>query len=338
MKVSVPVMLRVPPLALMLVLALATVPVFLPAAHGQIAPESEAEAPPLPSELPEADPAFMEPIQALTGDQEAFLDMLWAKGNDQMQRINVLAGELAFEMPEEEYRKKQAEMAQCAARLEALRLLGVKHFEHSASARNFNGTVLYDVFGKQMEAVKEWHTAVSLDSKYSDPHNNLGMHYFHSGEYALGFKHMDRALELEPKNPDYCYNMAQNYLIFRPQSEKHRGWDAARVYKEAMKLSKKAAKLAPDDFEIVQDYAVNFIAAENFGVEPDWKSAVKVWQSARKIAPTEVDRYFTWLNEGRAWRAMNNRKEARRCFEESLKLQPNSDVTKRLLEEASRED
>lgn len=337
MKVSVRATLRMVPLALLL-LAPAGMLLGSRAAHAQLAPEAEVEPAPLPPELPEADPEYLAPLQALTGDEEAFLDMLWSKGNEQMKRINVLAGELAFEMPEEEYRKKQAEMAQCAARLEALRLLGIKHFEHSASAHNFNGTVLYDVFGKQMEAVKEWLTSVSLDSNYSDPHNNLGMHYFHAGEYTLGFKHMDRALELEPKNADYCYNMAQNYLIFRPQSEKHRGWDAARVYKEAMKLSKKAAKLAPDDFEIVQDYAVNFIAAENFGVEPDWKSAVKAWQSARKLATTDVDRYFTWLNEGRAWRAMDNRKEAKRCFEESLKLQPNSDVTKRLLEEASVEE
>lgn len=286
--------------------------------------------------LPEVEPAYLEPLKALSGDEDAFVDQMWAMGNAEFERLETLEMEISQSTIPTEVQAKQAEVGACVARLNALTELGLQTFEHNARVHNFNGTVNYDVRGKELEGVKEWHTAVSLDSKYSDPYNNLGMHYFHAGNYPLGFQNMDRALELEPKNPDYCFNMAQNYLIYRPQTEEHRGWDAKQVYKEAMKLSKKAAKLAPDDFEILQDYAVNFLAAENFGEEPDWKGAVKAWQAARKYAPEKVNVYFTWLNEGRAWRALNNMEEARRCFETALHHIPENidkGVTQRLLNE-----
>lgn len=308
----------------------------LPIASAQELTEEAQDAEKSP--LPEVEPAYLEPLRALVGDENAFVDQLWVMGNIQFERLETLKIELTQTADPEVIKATSSEIGLCVARLKALSELGLQSYDHNARVHNFNGTVAYDVLGRQMDGVKEWHAAVSLDTKYSDPYNNLGMHYFHAGNYALGFQNMDKALELEPKNPDYCFNMAQNYLIYRPQTEAHRGWDAKRVYKEAMKLSKKAAKLAPDDFEILQDYAVNFLAAENFQVEPDWKGAVKAWQAAREHAPTKLNVYYTWLNEGRAWRAMENDKEAKRCFEEAMRNIPHGidrTVTQRLLDDVS---
>jgi len=322
---------------------LATFALTAPLGHGQEAPPAlQAPAPTdapqiLEAPLPPVDPKFLEPIKALTGDREAFLDKLWAMGNAEMSRIGDLKVELAGMLQEHEAKQRRDEIAVRQANLEALCALAMQSFEQSASVRNFHGTVLYDIFGEELEGVKEWHTAVSLDSSYSDPYNNLGMYYFHAGEYRLGFQNMDKALELDPKNPDYCFNMAQNYLIYRPQTEEIRGWSADKVYKEAMKYSKKATKLAPEDYEILVDYAVNFLAAENFGLEPDWKEAIEAWRVARVKAPTDVDKFYTWLNEGRAWRSLDKVKEARKCFEEALALQPQNAKTKELIESLSAE-
>ena len=290
------------------------------------------------TELPEVDPAFLDPLKALVGDEVAFVDKVWEMGNLLFERISTLNDMLAHSPGGGEAKPLYDEMLACVAKLKSIAEFGIKSYDHNARVQNFNGTVHYDALGDPLNGVKAWTTAVSLDSKYSDPYNNLGMHYFHAGNYPLGFQNMDRALELEPKNPDYCYNMAQNYLIYRPQTEAHCGWDAKRVYKEAMKLSKKATKYAPDDFEILQDYAVNFLAAENFGEKPDWKGAVKAWQAARKHAPEKVDIYYTWLNEGRAWRALGDKKESRRCFETALHHIPENvekGLTQRLLDEVS---
>lgn len=308
----------------------------------QEAPVEDAPPPVDEASLPPVDPAYLAPLSALAGNETAFVDQLWTMGNTEFENLSTKQAELGQLQNEAEVDAKRAEIALCVAHLKALAEFGVKSYEQNARVRNFNGTVAYDAFNRQMDGVKEWLAAVSLDSEYSDPYNNLGMHYFHAGEYALGFQNMDRALELEPKNPDYCFNMAQNYLIYRPQTETQRGWDAKRIYKEAMKLSKKATKLAPDDFEILQDYAVNFLAAENFGEKPDWKAAAKAWENARKHAKRDVDLYFTWLNEGRSWRALGNTEEARRCFQEAVAaternpgLTLHKDLPQRLLAEVS---
>ncbi|MBL7645096.1 MAG: hypothetical protein JNK74_02790 [Candidatus Hydrogenedentes bacterium] len=321
-----------------LLLAVSLSALTLGASAQESAPAAPPAAPPAESALPQVDPAYLAPLEALTGDENAFLDQLWSMGNAEFKQITALHGQMTPEMSEAEIQAKFAEINVCLAKLTALGELGLKAFDHSASVHNFRGTVYYDGFGKHMEGVQEWLKAVSLDSKYSDPYNNLGMHYFHSGLYELGFQNMDKALELDPKNADYCYNMAQNYLIYRPQTEEIRGWDAPKIYKEAMKLSKKATKLAPTDYEILEDYAVNFIAAENFELEPDWKESIKAWQAARAQAKTTVHTFFTWLNEGRAWRNLENNKEARRCFEEALAVIPGNEVATRLLDSVSGEN
>jgi tetratricopeptide (TPR) repeat protein len=303
------------------------------------AQEPPAAAPPTEQAAPPSvDPAYLEPLKALSGDENAFLDQLWAMGNSEFERMAQLQREMSPELTEVEAKAKAAEIQVCRARLTALGDLGLKTFDHSASVHNFRGTVYYDGYGKHLEGVKEWLEAVSLDPKYSDPYNNLGMHYFHSGMYDLGFQNMDKALELDPKNADYCFNMAQNYLIYRPQTEEIRGWDGPKIYKEAMKLSKKATKLAPNDYEILEDYAVNFLAAENFDVEPDWKESIKAWQAARAQAQNNVQVFFTWLNEGRAWRNLENKNEARRCFEAALGIMPGNEVATRLLNSVNGEN
>jgi len=298
--------------------------------HGlAAAQETATEAPPVV--VPED---YLDALKAKEGDEEAFVEQLWAMGDLEFTRIEELRAKIASRaIAPSEIPNAQREIYLASNKLVALGQYGTQRYDHNAHVRNFYGNVLYDVMGKQEEGVKEWLTAVSLDSKYSDPYNNLGMHYFHIGRYPLGYQNMDKALELDPKSPDYCYNMAQNYLIFRPQTEEYRGWSTKRVYKEAMKLSKKAVKLAPDDYEILQDYAVNFLAAENFNLKVDWKDSIKAWEAARKHAPSTIEQFYTWLNEGRAWRRLENKDEALRCFKEALALQPNSEVTQRLISE-----
>ena len=277
---------------------------------------------------------YLDPLKAVESDEAAFVEQLWSMGNAEFEQIDSIREKISrreIALPEAE--AAQREILLRIRQLKTLADYAVQRYGQNARVRNFNGNVFYDALGQQEAGLKEWHTAVSLDRNYSNPYNNLGMHYFHIGRYPLGFQNMDKALDLEPKNPDFCFNMAQNYLIFRPQTEEYRGWSAKKVYKEAMKLSKKATKLAPDDYELLEDYAVNFLAAENFGVKPDWKGAIAAWRAAREHAQEDVDRFYTWLNEGRMWRELDKSDEALRCFREALALQPGSKITQRLISE-----
>ncbi len=207
----------------------------------------------------------------------------------------------------------------------------LRAYPDNARGLSYHGELLYDHFDDPVTALKNWHLATSLDRTLSAPHNNLGLHYCHVGSYQKGLRSLDKALELDSDHADYQFNMAQIYLVHGPQVEKIRGWDKKRVYREAMKHSKRAAELAPDDYELRQDYAVNFFAAENYGVEADWKEAAVAWSAAREKARNQTEEFYTWLNEARVWIEHDDTKRAEPCLDAALAIIPESGVALSLL-------
>ena len=126
----------------------------------------------------------------------------------------------------------------------------------------------------------------------------------------------------------FLFNLTQFYLNHAPQIGELRGWKKEKVYKEAMKLSKKAASLSPEDFSLQKDYALNFFTAANFGVEADWKSSAKAWEAAREIADNDTDLFLTWLNEARAWIKAEENERAIPCLKEAITLHPDGQAAR----------
>lgn len=207
-------------------------------------------------------------------------------------------------------------------------------YPNNARALNYYGEFLYDYDKDQNKAVQTWRVAIMLDEKLASAHNNLGIHLFHVGDYNKGLNYLQRALELEDDNSDFLFNMAQMYLVYFPQLGRMLGLSKEKLYKEAMRMSKKAAELAPDDYDILLDYATNFYAAENFGIESDWEKAALAWQGARPHARTEMETFYTFLNEGRTWLRSDKKKNAVKPLEEAAALRPESRVVEQLLNKA----
>ncbi len=202
---------------------------------------------------------------------------------------------------------------------------------NNAALLNYRGEFLYDVMGDEAEGVRLWRRAVELDDTLAPAHNNLGIHYFHSGNYEEGLKELDRALKLDREHPDFLFNMAQMYLIHTPQVMELRHWSEKKIYREAMKLSRKAVKQAPDDYALARDYAMNFFSAERFGVKPDWERAAEAWAAARACAPAETDVFYTWLNQGRVLVAAREDEKAVKCLEQALAIKADSTAATDLL-------
>lgn len=207
-------------------------------------------------------------------------------------------------------------------------------YPQNARAHNYYGEYLFDYAGDEAGGLKHWMTATQIDDDLGAAQNNLGIYYFHTGDYARGLQHLERALKLEPDNPDYLYNMAQMYLIHFPQIERITKTPRDKLYKQAMEMSKKAAELLPSDFDIVQDYAVNFFAGQNFGVEVDWKQAAEAWKRAQAIARTEDERFYSLLNEARAWMNGQQPRNAVAPLEAAVQLQKDNAVAQQLLAKA----
>ena len=217
------------------------------------------------------------------------------------------------------------------------RLIGVAYGEfmgkypQNPRGLTYYGEYLYDFTGEKAEAVRNWKLAERLDPELSIPLNNLGIHYCHSGDYSQGLRYFERTLELEPDNPDYLFNIVQIYLTNRQPVKTRYKWNDKKLYREAMKFSKRAAELDPTDFSLIQDYAVNFFAAEAFEVKVDWKEAMSAWVRARELATYPHEVFYTWLNEARAAIKGHHYGRARTCLEEALKLRPDSRVANDLI-------
>jgi tetratricopeptide (TPR) repeat protein len=230
--------------------------------------------------------------------------------------------------------EKQRELSHRVQLLESQWKWILARYPNDARANNYYGEFLFDYVGDEAAGLRHWLTAVELDDTCAPAHNNLGIHYFHTGNYAEGLKHLQRALALDENSPDYLYNMAQMYLIHFDVIERLLEMPREKLYKEAMRMSKKASELAPGDFDIVQDYAVNFYAAENFGIAADWTEAAAAWQRTLPTARTEDERFYVLLNEGRAWMRSAQPQNAVKPLEEALALNEESDVAQELLAKA----
>jgi tetratricopeptide (TPR) repeat protein len=214
----------------------------------------------------------------------------------------------------------------------------LSHYPRNPEALNYAGELLYDHYGEYASAIQNWRMAAAMDKDFGPPRNNLSLHYFHHGDYDLGFRYMDEALKLEPNNPDYLYNAVQIYMIHFPEVMERKGWKKEKVYKEAMKLSQRAAELLPDDYDLQEDYAVNFFAAENFEVETDWQTAARAWQTARAQARNSDELFYTWLNEARAWSRAGNWAQAEACVTEALSMRPESAAAQTILESVQQQN
>ncbi len=296
------------------------------AENGQEPPSSET-----------ADVQVLEPLAANLDQEAKALEIL--RRFDKIQRQLI---DWDRELVDEFLRRGDVQAAQTKAEdaERRTRLLAeayetfLSKYPNNARAVNYYGEVLYDYVGDQVRGVEQWKRAEQLDPNLSMPANNLGIHYCHGGEYELGFSYLDKALRLEPDNPDYHFNVAQIYLINRPQVMAYYKWDEKRLYDEAMRHSRLATELSPTDYSLAEDYAVNYFASVNLpSVTVNWKDAADAWVRARNLARHADKVFFTWLNEARASIRGKDFKRAENCLLKALEIKPNNKVCLQLLEQ-----
>jgi len=282
-------------------------------------------------------PPELSHLNALVNDETKLVDAV--RQYDVLQQALIdwdddLASEAAMDGNEEEVQRRVEMMKERRDLIDNAYQVLLAHYPKNGRALNYYGEFLYDHRGEVAGAVRSWKLAIVEDAELSLPHNNLAIFYTHAGDYQRGLAEYQKAVELDPDNADIKFNLAQMYLINWPQVKEILKWDDARVFKEAMKLSRDAAALRPGDYQLQQDYAVNFFAAERFGARPDWKDAAAAWQEARRRATARDEVFFCWLNEARVWLSVPDNERAIPCLKEALTIYPNSEVAQRLLAKA----
>lgn len=274
-------------------------------------------------------PAELKAAEAALADEGRFVTAVTDYYNTQRPQVAALIDEAKLARNQELAKKAVDSLSALRKGFE----LALSKFPDNPRLKTLYGELLYDFFAEPGTALKLWREALQQDPALAGAHNDLGMLLLHQGQYGEGLDHLEKALKLEPKNPNFLFNAAQIYLIHAPQIQGLKLMEPAAVYATAMAFSREAAALSPDDFELVSDYAVNFFAAERFRVTADWSKAAKTWQAARKAARKQDQVFYTWLNEARVSINGGKRNHAIKCLEEALKILPDSPVAKQLLEE-----
>ena len=269
-------------------------------------------------------------LNDLVSDEAALVAAIREYDQKELEYLGSLRGQLNPAIAEE-----KALIEEAHTRILLLREvyeIALAVYPRNPRLNNYLGELQYDYLQEQAGAIVHWKKALQSDPDYANVYNNLGIHYFHIGQYSRGLEALDNAIRLDRKHPDFLFNMVQMYLSHWKDIGEIRGWSNKKIYREAMKLSKEVTKLLPDEFEVHQDYANNFYAGESLEVKVNWRDAAKAWEDARRLAKTPDQQFYTWINEGRTRLRDGDKERARAALEQALKIHPDSPVVKELME------
>lgn len=264
-------------------------------------------------------------LAALLEDEPAFVNAVRAFDNLQEARAELLIRRARALNPEGDEERVDRLMREAYALVDEVARVydfALYYYENNPRLLAYQGELYSDWLGQEQLAALNWQRALAANSKLAAAHANLGMQYCARGQLRLGLDHLDQALKLDPKNPDLHFNLVQVYIVDREGVQRERKWNAQKLYDRMIRASRKAVSLAPRDFQLRQDYAVNLMAADRFGAKPDWKAAARAWQEARPLAPGMQMVFYAWLNEARSWLWAGERERADRCLVQALRIDP----------------
>jgi tetratricopeptide (TPR) repeat protein len=167
------------------------------------------------------------------------------------------------------------------------------HPDH-ARAHLAYGSFLMETHHEE-EAVNQMEKARELDPKNPAAWNNLANYYGHRSPVKKSFEYYAKAIELNPKEAVYYQNLATTVFLFRPDAMEFYKIDEPQVFDKALDLYRRAMKLDPDNFVLASDYAMSY-----YGIKPmRTGDAIAAWESALKIASNDKEREGVYIHLAR---------------------------------------
>ena len=173
----------------------------------------------------------------------------------------------------------------------------LKRYPDHARARVAYGSFLTHIDHRQ-GAIDQWKQALKTDPKNAAALNNLAIHL---GTVALqsrqtrgiqeAFRALDKAIQLNPKEPLYRHNYATLLCSFRKPAARHYKIKPQQITQKAIGEYDAAIKLSPKQFEYAADRAEAFLDLTPF----PHAEAIHAWQAAFAIAGTPDERDWAHL-------------------------------------------
>ena len=205
------------------------------------------------------------------------------------------------------------------------------HPEH-ARAHLAYGSFLMEIHDED-EAVHQMEKARELDPKNPAAWNNLANYYGHRSPVKKAFEYYAKAIELNPNEPVYYQNLATTVFLFRPDAMEFYKIDESQVFDKALELYRKAMKLDADNFVLASDYAMSY-----YGIKPTRTAdAIAAWESALKIAPDDKEREGVYIHLARIKLNAERFEEVRRLLN-SVTNEMYASLKNRLLRNLERQE
>ena len=183
------------------------------------------------------------------------------------------------------------------------------------------GSFLNDIQEEEAAQV-QWEKARQADPKNPAAWNNLANYFGHNGPVSNSFAYYAKAMELDPTESTYVYNLATTVYLFRRDATNFYKITENQVFEKAMGLYRKALELDPGNFVLATDYAQSYygFAPKPTGdAEQDRKikqkhfeDAIAAWQEAFKLASDDTERQGVLVHYARLQINADRFEEARK--------------------------
>jgi tetratricopeptide (TPR) repeat protein len=127
------------------------------------------------------------------------------------------------------------------------------HKKDSAQLHNKIG-ISYFLMHRDLEARKEYQTAIKLDKDYPEAHNNLGALFYNQRRYGSSIKEYKRAIKLNDENASFHKNLGTAYFSQKDFP------GASREYQRAMVLDPAVFDRQPSG-----GVSINLISSNDLG-------------------------------------------------------------------------
>jgi len=143
--------------------------------------------------------------------------------------------------------------------------------------------------------VEQLEKARELDPKLPAAWNNLANYYGHRGPVKKAFEYYAKAIELDPSESVYYFNLATTVYVFRKDSEEYYKITEPEVFDKALALYHKALDLDPTNFPLATNLAESYYEIK----PPRTDDALRAWTNALSIAHDEIEREGVYLHMAR---------------------------------------
>jgi tetratricopeptide (TPR) repeat protein len=181
-----------------------------------------------------------------------------------------------------------------------------RHGSH-ARARIAFGSFLNEE-GEEDAAVDQWEKAREVDPSIPAVWNNLANFYGDHGPVKKAFEYYAKAMELDPTQSRYDWNLGMVVYLFRKDAMEYYHLDEKQVFDKAFDLYRQAIKLDPTNFVLSTDYAESFYGPR----PPMWTEGLAAWEQTLKVAQSDYEREGVRLHFARIKIKLGRLEEAQR--------------------------